>query len=233
MSLDNLTILTYTHSNAKDLHAPYFGRLDKHFPHPKGLILCDFPVSHSTFGCHVYDDLQPFWQQITSGLDRVDTEYVLYMQEDYILHGDWSRLRIKVSLDYFRRDEELGFFRLIWSGMDRRNFTYYLPYYAAIPRKSEYFYSSQATIWRTDVLKSMFLSAKPQRITDELVNSPVLRDMQVKGICHYEVGRKIGGHYEDPYFPYIATAKVKGQWNTAEYPTELEELWQKYPACRP
>lgn len=231
--MENLTIFTYTHSNARNLHAPYFGRLSQHFPHETGLILCDIPVDHPTFRCHMYENWQPFWQQMVDGLNKVETEFVLYMQEDYILYEAVNTAYIERCVEKMQENWHIGFWRLIWSGMPEEDFRYYGLSPAIVPKMSDYYYSTQATIWRTSMLKEMFSLSAVNCITDELRNSQHLRSICATGYCCANFKRKVGGHIETEDFPYIATAKVKGRWNTEEYRMELEQLWQEYPECRP
>ena len=37
-----------------------------------------------------------------------------------------------------------------------------------------------------------------------------------------------GGHYDSKIFPYIATALIKGKWNTSQYGSELNEIAKEY-----
>ena len=37
-----------------------------------------------------------------------------------------------------------------------------------------------------------------------------------------------GGHFDSKAYPYIATALIKGKWNTAEYQKEIDQLAEEY-----
>jgi hypothetical protein len=50
------------------------------------------------------------------------------------------------------------------------------------------------------------------------------------GYTYYTGEESLRGmaHFDSHIFPYIATAIIGGKWNTQEYSSELEELWEEY-----
>lgn len=224
--MDNLTLLTYTHTKAKDLHEAYFGRIEQFFPGLKhNYVLCNEEVKYAT--CYVYNDSDKHSRQMIDALDRVDTNYILYSQEDYVLFDYVKVQNLKTYIEVLDRDPEVGFIRLIHSGLG----TLIKPYsdtLATIDVNSEYYFSTQATIWRKEVLREMFKLSQIESVFEEPRNSPYLRQLGTTGLFTLYRGDRVGGHYNSYDYPYIATAKVKGRWNTLEYPNELEQLFKEY-----
>jgi hypothetical protein len=51
----------------------------------------------------------------------------------------------------------------------------------------------------------------------------------ISGLYYYQNEFKRGGnHYNSSIYPYIATALVKGKWNTLEYGEELSSMFNDY-----
>lgn len=226
MGLNNLTLFTYTHTNCNDLHKSFFGRLRKFFSIlDKHIVLCDSIVDN--YDTHVYSNNEPFYKQILDGLSKVDTDYVIYLQEDYILFDHVKIDLISNYLNIMNQHSNVSFIRLIKSGIvddsNRYNDELFI-----IDRSGDYYYSTQATIWRKDILVNMFSLSRPLSIRDEVSNSKYLLNFCENGLCSYLVGSKVGGHYNSYSFPYIATAIVQGKWNTIEYKNELELVFNEY-----
>lgn len=225
-NMNNLSLLTYTHTKAADLHPAYFGRIKKHFPQLENVyVTCN---EHIPYGnCVVYNNSDSHWVQMVNALNKITTDYVIYCQEDYILFDDVLVEDIQKYLDTMDSDTEIPFIRLIVSGVDNGNVVYgdSLNY---VDVNSEYYFSTQATIWRKSVLIEMFTKSKIDTIFNEPLNSPFLRGISSKGLFSSKIGKKVGGHFNSKVFPYIATAVVKGKWNFSEYEPELDLLFKEY-----
>ena len=90
--MNNISLLTYTHTNTKDVHPMYFGELGKYFPSLKNnYVTCNEKIDYAN--CIVYDDNETHGVQMINALKQIPTEYVIYAQEDYIL------------FDYVKTDE--------------------------------------------------------------------------------------------------------------------------------
>lgn len=238
--MKNLTLLTYTNSKAKDLWTPYFGRLYKHLkvkiPH---VVLSDEVILDHDYSIDkgiIYDNSDAHYQVMISALNSIESDYVLYSQEDYIVYNDIDHKAIERFMGFMDDNSDIGFIRLIKSGVNPEKYDYVKTcllselFYIEKSDTPEYYYSTQATIWKKKVLLDMFEKSEVKSIFDEPLNSKHLLDMDIKGLCIANKfwGRKVGGHYDSLVWPYIATAKVKGRWNVVEYPTELTILFKEY-----
>jgi hypothetical protein len=160
-------------------------------------------------------------------LSKIPTDYVIYSQEDYVLFDYVKEDIIKKYISLMDTDTKIGFIRLIHSSVDGMN-TEYNNELLYIDSNSEYFFSTQATIWRREVLLEMFKNSEVDSIFNETHNSKFLKDLNVVGLYEAHRGNKVGNHYNSTSYPYIATAKVRGYWNMFEYPTQVYELMQEY-----
>jgi hypothetical protein len=223
--MHNLTLLLYTHSKVQDLHNLFLGQIKKHFPQLDNiLVLCDIDIP----GVKVclYNDSSKYYEQIVNSLNLVDTDFILYCQEDYILFDDVNILNLQNTLTFLRTAPDVGFVRLIQSGIE--NSTDYNNDFLLLDSNHQYYFSTQATIWRKDILKKIFAASKANSIRDEIQNSQFLKQIDCKGLCTKLKGEKIGGHYNSLIFPYVATALVNGKWNYSEYENALDKILSEY-----
>lgn len=222
-----LTLLTYTHSKASDLHNVYFDRVKKFFKPENHVVLCDIEINYSDIIMSIYDNESKYYEQMINALDKVKTEYVIYSQEDYILFDYVNLDKINKLISVLDNDKKLSFIRLIYSGVDFNTIDYNedLIY---LKSEHQYYFSTQITIWRTQDLKDMFNSSKVETIWDEPKNSIYLKELNKIGLCVKEKGDKVGGHFNSSIYPYIATAIVKGKWNDSEYSDVLNTIYDEY-----
>jgi len=162
-----------------------------------------------------------------NALNYLKTDFVIYSQEDYVLYNYVNVDKINEYVNLMLNDNSIGFVRLIKSGVGNL-FEMYNDDLCYVDPNNDYYYSTQITIWRRDVLTSMFKQSKVNSIFDEPINSPFLKQIGISGLYTIKTGRQVGGHYDSLIYPYIATAKVKGKWNVSEYPNELNELFNEY-----
>ena len=225
--MNNISLLTYTHTNTKDVHPVYFGELEKYFPSlENNYVTCNEKIDYAN--CIVYNDSDRHSTQMINALNVIPTKYVIYAQEDYILFDYVNTDELNKLISYMESDESIPFIRLIQCGLG--NVTEkYNDDLAYLDSNWEYYFSTQITIWRKDILLQMYKNADPEKITSTEVNHvQSLRDISTKGMFHLKRGNQIGGHFNSHAYPYIATAIVKGRWNYTEYETELQNVFKCY-----
>lgn len=223
----DITLLTYTHSKASDLHKPYFDKVKKYFNPSHQIVLCDKEIEYEGIKMSLYNDDTKYYQQMINALSQVETEYVIYSQEDYILFDYVNKDKINSFISVLNEDKNISFIRLIYSGIDF-NIKQYNDDLFYLNANHMYYFSTQITIWRTKDLLEMFSNSKTETIWDEPKNSVFLRDLGKIGLCVMEKGDKVGGHYNSSIYPYIATAVVKGKWNDSEYGDKLASIYSDY-----
>ena len=225
--MNNISLLTYTHTNTKDVHPMYFGELSKYFPSlENNYVTCNEKIDYAK--CIIYNDSETHGVQMVNALQKIPTDYVIYSQEDYILFDYVKVDELQKLINYMEADKEIPFIRLIQSGLGNVK-EKYNDDLAYLDSDWEYYFSTQITIWRKDILLQMYKNSNPERITSTEVNLVQhLRDISTKGMFHLKRGNQIGGHFNSHSYPYIATAVVKGKWNHSEYSKELDTLFHKY-----
>ena len=223
----SLTILTHTHSDCEDIWAPYFSSIKRYFTNNytkkvDHVVVTNKIVPDASLIQYLYDDKEPFSNRLKEPLANIKTPFCLFMLEDYIPYAPIQNEMVTKFLKKMEEDKEISFIRLLQSGA-----TYYSDYdedlYQIHPDEY-YLFSTQATIWRTDVLSKLVNECVIPTVRHEPQTSPFLKTIARKGLCVKDRGRPVGGHYDSKCFPYIATACVAGKWNTSEYPGLLNIL---------
>lgn len=226
--MNNLSLLTYTHSNTVDLHPPYFDRLDKYFPVlDKHYVLSDKPIPRANLITIIYDNSTDYFKQMLDGLEQIATEYLIYSQEDYLLIDYVDVSRINELIQILDANRNISFIRLIYSGIPNKT-TKYNENLIYIDSNNQYFFSTQISIWRKTDLIEMFKKSKVKSVRDEPANSNHLASLGKIGLCTTSQGKKVGAHYNSTIYPYIATAIVRGKWNESEYHKELADIYVEY-----
>jgi len=223
----NLSLLTYTHSNCSDIYKLYFDSVDAFFKPEKNYVLVNKLIDDNRINQIIYNNDTDYSEQMLLGLSRIDTEYLIYSQEDYILYNNVNLDLLNESIELLNNNKDIMFIRLIRSGLTG-NEEEYNDNFVKLDNQHEYFYSTQITLWRKECLEKMFKLSKTKHITEESKNSKFLKLIGGIGVCSKLGNEKVGGHYNSIIYPYIATAIVKGKWNFTEYGDKLDVLLNNY-----
>lgn len=225
--MNNISLLTYTHTNVKDAHEAYFKRIEKYFPSLKNnYVTCNENIDYAN--CIVYNDSDKHSKQMIDALNQIPTEYVIYAQEDYILFDYVKEDELAELVNVMEENSEIPFIRLLQSGLGNptEKFNDKL---AFIDFNSDYYFSTQITLWRKSILIEMYKRADVQKLTDTEVHKVQhLRDISTKGLFTLQRGNQVGGHFNSYHYPYIATGIVKGKWNYSEYEKELRQVFDEF-----
>jgi hypothetical protein len=210
--MNDLTLYVNAHSSASDCWPMFVGQLEKHWREsPRVVVASDFwPKNIGQLDFVDYSPAKKFSNQYLMGLCAVDTPYALTLQEDFLMYDDVDEAAIaRVTRDMWSNSYVCE--RLIDSGRDL-------------------LYSMQATIWNTRDLMRLYANVAASDPWDAEVKSNAAMEMlsmrcRQRRDAHLPLrGRD---HRDSPIFPYIATALVKGKWNS-EYRVELELLHREY-----
>ena len=225
--MNDITLLTYTNTKVEDLHEAYFSRIKKFFPDlEKKITLCNQQLTYTP--TVVYSDEQHTYpQQICNALNNIDTEYVLYSQEDYLLYDYVDTRELQRILDYMNANKRIGFVRLIQNSI--LNTQPVNEFLVEMSSDILFYFSTQATIWRKDIFRELFLTTNTKLLRDEAENSSFLKALKTRGCCTTFSGERVNDyHYKSIIYPYICTGLVNGAWNCSEYSTELEAVFKEY-----
>ena len=160
---------------------------------------------------------------IKYGLTRFNSEYFIYLQEDFFLYQDVDKEKLNEYLEFLKNNPEYSFVRLLKSGdlgQTKLSDTLY-----EIEASNPFIFAMQATIWRTSDYISLMESVKEDKWLETPKYAYTMNRLGIKGAYHYDNEPKRGGnHYDNNVYPYIATALVKGKWITSEYSNELTPI---------
>lgn len=231
-SFPGLSLFMYSHSDYSDLWKPFDGRINRHlniFSHRY------IATDQSAKEVAVYEVLRynpdaAYVDRLIQTLCRVREPFVMFMHEDMILFDDPNMRHLldvmglmqQNKLDYFRFSKGGQYFALpevTRSGLSR-----------FVNHLSPWVFSIQPSIWRVSSLLRLLEGHRGQGIWQfEREAQKSFRKLRLRGGFSNRSGKKKGlHHFDNPDFPYIATAIVKGKWNLAEYRSELEELFDEY-----
>jgi hypothetical protein len=220
--MNNLCVLTHTHSDCKDIWPLYSAKMQKHVGLRHVAVSNYFIEDDSLIYQFQYDDNQLFSERLEYALEKIPDEYILFMLEDYIPYADIDTNFISSSLVKMDLDRNIGFIRLLQSGAYK--LCDYDDKLYVIHPDEYYLFSTQATIWRRTVLLDLVKSCEIKTVRNEPETSPFLKKLNKIGLCTNKKGNSVGGHFDSVYLPYIATACVAGKWNISEYPMLFDML---------
>ncbi len=178
-----------THTEYSDIWPMYFGRLDQHLQFKKSYIFVDcrsdkVPPGHVQI---VNDDSDPYYKRFLECLNRVEEDYVLYMQEDHIFYDDSNEIELERVFNYLKECEYSNI-RLIKSG--ELGGTEITKNIFEIPNNSQYLFSQQSTIWKKKDLINLISFYKPKTYRDvELYGSIAMSSQNLKS-CYYYNGEE-------------------------------------------
>ena len=219
------TFFIHTHTDCLDALAICVGQLHKYFPEHRKVVGINREPPEPIRGCEtfLYDESVPYTERLLKLLPEVKDEVILYMHEDMLLydnpdHEELERMALMV------KGGHADFLKLIAVKPLGNVVT---PNVRTI--EGDYYFSVQPTLWRTSSLENL-LDGTSLNIWD--LESTIQKKARrlTTGFCYYKGVEQLRGlmHYDSHIFPYVATAIVKGRWNTAEYPFELKDLFREY-----
>jgi hypothetical protein len=209
---DKYCILTYSHSNCKDLWVPYVDRIKKYGPKNIEHVLMT-NVNDDFMSTIQYDDGEPFSIQMLNAVELVKKhlgcKYFIYSQEDFILYDLVQESAIYDAIEQIKGGKT-DFIKFIKSGGTE--------------------YCMQASIHDVDKFISFYNKYQIDSIREEgFLSRSSIGEYESKYLPNGWVGDKRGmNHYDSKVWPYMATALVKGKWNLSEYRKELTEFQQEY-----
>jgi hypothetical protein len=215
----DITLLMYSHSSYSDVWGPFFKQAEKYTPEYKKALFSNDDVGKTpkNWSFIKYEDSCTY-----SCLEHIDTELCFLHHEDMFLYAMPNKELMAVYEDVVLNDN-IDFIRLLRS-VDNPSFNYKgISSLYPIPHYSQYFFSVQPSICKTESLKKIYKNTKINHIHDfELNVQQVCRNLDMKGLFHYNNEPKRGMyHYDSSVYPYVATAIVKGKWNMSDYTGEL------------
>jgi len=219
------TVVMYTHSSYKDVWPLFFGQARHYLGDYKLVVFCDrmdddIPTEHKVI---IYDESKPYRTRVSSCLDKMTDEYIIFHHEDMFLYDVPSHELIGLYFEHLK-NFQFDAVRLIKCG-ETRDFPAQLPGLYQLPMDSDHIFAIQPTIWSVQTLKRILLKTPGETIWEFERNAQqTCRDMNV--MCfytHHGETKRGRTHWNSKVYPYVATAVVKGKWNFREYKNELKK----------
>lgn len=234
--LQKLSVLTHTHSKCFDVFDIYREQMEKcfHWPFefcynlsiPHYVLSDEPPFINMNWEWVEYKDKWPFSLRVLTGTESISEDYCLFMLEDYIPYQSVSVDMVADCIKVMEEDKDVDFVRLLQSGAPKLE-DYNDNYYVIDPNAS-YIFTTQATIWRKEVLGNIMNGFVMERPQNEIEMSIYYKYVVRKGLCTTQKGNQVGGHFDSKILPYIATAIRGGKWNTSEYGPTLDRFFKTF-----
>lgn len=220
--------ICYTNSNTSDVWDMFYEQNKKYCSFPLYL-LSDMPHADKKYNnIYLYQNDQPYWTAWVQTLEDIGCEYFIYLQEDFILYNNVNEDKLHKYTEFLKKNKQYSFVRLLKSGTLNSNPTSNKTLYE-IESNNQNIFAMQPTIWRTEDFIKLYREVKANQWYENELYIQKCIQLEIKGTYHYDNELKRGqAHFDSNVYPYIATALVRGKWNTSEYDNELENLFSIY-----
>lgn len=212
--------VVYTNNNCIDVYNIFKSQ------HQKFSDLELFTISNFAGSEYIYQNNDSYYSAWVGGLEKIQDDYFIYNQEDFILYDKVNTEKLK-ELQNFLENTNYSFVRLIRSGQNLSNIQVGENLYET-GRMSYPLFSMQATIWKKEKFIELYNHTKQDLWFEYDEYETACRELEIYGVYYYAGERPRGGHFDSSVYPYIATAVVKGQWNYSEYEKELQPIFMEY-----
>jgi hypothetical protein len=183
----------------------------------------------------LYDDALDYTDRVLSCLQQLSSKVVLFEHEDMFLYDvpevsqliEYAKLIKRSTLDQFN-PKRFDAIKLVRGGkfVSRKVRKRGIKSLRVISRLSPWIFSIQPSFWSRDSLIDLLSRHKRKQIWKfERDAQKTMRFFRFRIATVFEKTTKRGAyHFDSTIYPCIATAIVKGKWNTLEYEGELSEL---------
>lgn len=230
--------ILYTHSSYADLWPVYFGQERRYLSaFANNYVLVDkySPEIPAHYKQIIYDHSTPYVDRLLQSLALIPQERIFIDHEDMFLIGRpnlselrkaWARIKPGVAIDPTRLD----FVRLVRGGLDATvsdptfpNLHHLLPW-------SRWHFSIQPSFWLKQSFLKLLSAHRGQGIwAFESSSQKSVRRLRLHGAALWSEGAKRGAFaWDNPIYPYIATAVSQGKWTTGEFGDVLPGVFADY-----
>ena len=220
----------YSHTDYDDVWPAFFGQQEKFLgPFGENYIflnkLSDKVPSHWTQV--IYPDTASYTERLSHCLKQIDCQVIFFQHEDMFLYGTPNVSALKNILKLLTTaNSPLDYVRLVRGG---RYVGTAIPKnwkFSRMYRLSPWLLSVQPSFWRREAMLELVTEMAGKNIWEfESAGQKVFRRQGIRGATINQKGIRRGKyHWDNAIYPFVATAIVKGQWNTSEYGDVLEPI---------
>lgn len=214
-----VTILVNSSDGFEDCWPPFFTLMQKYWPSNDLKILLN-----TEFKEYVLEGLkitsskvhEPFrnrkltWSEcLINALNKIDTPFVLYMQEDYFLEKDVNTNLISDFSSIMIDDERIAYIGLTDIGNKGPFKPYFNDERLWVVGNGKYRISTQAALWRKDVLLS-YLKPEENGWMFEIFGT---QRAKKRSDLFLTANRTLYNKWHDPIMLYEHTGIIKGKWH--------------------
>ena len=153
MIMENITLVVNSCDKYEDLWDPFFTLLKKYWNPEMPIVLNTESKSYSYPGLdihtlHLYQSGgQDQWsERLMRTLERINTDYILFMLDDFFIESEVNRQKIKQCLEWMKQDTSIAAFCFM-PIMPGKNLPCGYPGFELRPLDGEYRLNCQAAIW--------------------------------------------------------------------------------------
>jgi hypothetical protein len=219
-----MKIVVYTHSDVNWVWKYWYNQTDNYLSDfEKVMFVNSTEDTRKDYELIEYNDDLIYTERVVSCLDKMDDEEVIIFHHEDMFLYDKPNLDILYEFEELVSNDKVHLIKLLRNGDNLYNtpfhkFLYFNP--------DNLFFAIQPTICKVKTLKEIY-SSTPGNTIWEFEKNAMQSSLIFKYVsCFgYNEGLKRGNnHWDNNIYPYIATAVVKGKWNTSEYKLELENI---------
>lgn len=229
--------VVYTHSSYSDVWPILFGQSKKYSHFSRQTLFTDkIPEGKELpddWDAVFYDDSKTYTERVIECLKQIDSELLIFSHEDMFLYDNVQHELLDKYAGFLLSEESADCIRLIVAG-EHTGIPVDPPGLVRIPRSGTWHFAIQPTMIKKDSFLKLFKAAQKTNIWDlEKTIQKVFVDLEMNAYFCPKKGKKRGKHHFDSLsYPYVATAIVKGKWNTKEYSDVLNPIFVDYSINR-
>jgi hypothetical protein len=230
--IKDIATITYTTSKYSDVWNMHFLQMSKHSSLIKSYAFSDAGseilwnlADHQLV---TYDNSDPYWKQYLGCLESIPENYVIYLQEDFILFSD-VKFEEVVRYQNFLENSEYDYVRLIRCGYSTPLNRHVKDDIYEVDMATNDAFSMQATLWKKSSLQKLYAHVKSEKWLESEAWNSGARNCKIKGTFIYNNEPQVGAfHYDSKVWPYVCTAINRGKWNIDQYPEIMKNMFETY-----
>jgi hypothetical protein len=219
-----IPILVYTHSEYSFLWKAAIPLLERYAKDFEIIWCCDSLLDFklpSDWKVYIYDPLLSWGYRVKGCLETITSDYVLYIQEDWLLIDSISKERIEHCLEFMKEIECEFLMSYPWNNLEGTYASEKYDDYVFIKMFSHYF---QPGIWK----KSLLYELSSLNISISEYESEkcfkITKDRNCYGVFHLKNDKHLTTR--SFFFPHMHSI-VQGNWTFLKYPC-LKALVEAY-----
>lgn len=208
----NLSILVMSCDAFEDVWQPFFILFDKYWkdcPYPKYFCTDIKPVNQLGFTPITVGQNLAWSYRLKKALEQIDTQYVLFLQDDFFLMKPADTARINKYLEIIKK-EHAGLLRIFPTPPPTTSFKNYEDI-GLVEKNTPYRVSCQAAIWDKEVLLEL-INDTENIWAFEIEGSKRANEIAKPFLSVYEDEMGVPLEAGNYAYTYFCTAVLKGKW---------------------